>query len=382
MAREGRLAGTVDAGKPPFGGDIRGRARFDDIRYSNCWEDAKVLVEALPPLDGARCLSVASAGDNSFSLLARGASLVLAADLSLAQLALVELKAVAFKTLSHDQLLRFLGIRHSAERLAVYRELRGELSDRARSVWDARADGVTGGVIHVGRFERYFRLFRRVVLPLIHGRGDVESLQGEKSTPEREAFYQAVWDNRRWRFLFRLFFGRWSMGRLGRDPAFFRFVDAPVSERILERARYALTVIPTHDNPYLHYILNGNWTEPLPDYLLPQHFDRIRRSLVNLQLFEGSVEEAAAGTPPASFHAFNLSDIFEYVDLPTYHAMLRRLLPAAAPGARFAYWNMLVPRRRPEFMADRLHPLTETATRLHRQDRAFFYQDFVLEEAR
>jgi S-adenosylmethionine-diacylglycerol 3-amino-3-carboxypropyl transferase len=297
-------------------------------------------------------------------------------------LASVELKAVAFRALSHDQLLGFLGIRPSPVRQAVYRELRGDLTDRARSFWDARPDGVMGGVIHVGRFEHYFRLFRRLVLPLVHGRRDVESLQREKSAPEREAFYEAVWNNRRWRFLFRLFFGRWSMGRLGRDPEFFRFVDAPVSQSILERARYALTVLPTHDNPYLRYILDGNWTEPLPDYLQRQHFERIRGSLANLELFLGSVEEAAARKPAGTFHAFNLSDVFEYVDLPTYHAMLRRLLPAAAPGARFAYWNMLVPRHRPESMADQLHPLTETATRLHRQDRAFFYQDFVLEEAR
>ncbi len=32
------------------------------------------------------------------------------------------------------------------------------------------------------------------------------------------------------------------MGRLGRDPEFFRYVEGSVAERILERVEYALTV--------------------------------------------------------------------------------------------------------------------------------------------
>ena len=47
------------------------------------------------------------------------------------------------------------------------------------------------------------------------------------------------------------------VGRLGRDPEFFRYVQGSVSDRILSRARHALTVLPTHENPYLQFILNG-----------------------------------------------------------------------------------------------------------------------------
>jgi S-adenosylmethionine-diacylglycerol 3-amino-3-carboxypropyl transferase len=41
---------------------------------------------------------------------------------------------------------------------------------------------------------------------------------------------------------------------------------------------------------------------------------------------------------------------------------------------------MLVPRSRPDDMADRLRPLNELAGRLHLQDKAFFYSRFVVEE--
>ena len=68
---------------------------FHFIRYANCWEDADVLCEALQPRKGMRILSIASAGDNSLALLAEGAEVV-AADLSIAQLACLELRRRSF----------------------------------------------------------------------------------------------------------------------------------------------------------------------------------------------------------------------------------------------------------------------------------------------
>jgi len=58
----------------------------------------------------------------------------------------------------------------------------------------------------------------------------------------------------------------------------------------------------------------------------------------------------------------------------------RRLLATARPGARFAYWNMLVPRSRPETMGDQLRPMTGLSEKLHREDKAFFYSRVVVEE--
>src|SRR5262252_7862567 len=100
------------------------------VRYANCWEDAAVVSAGLAPLEGARCLSIASAGDNALNLLAGGAAEVLAVDLNPAQLAVVELKAACFAGLSHGETVRFLGAAgpgEDAQRLATYRALRGRL---------------------------------------------------------------------------------------------------------------------------------------------------------------------------------------------------------------------------------------------------------------
>lgn len=359
---------------------IEHRARFDLVRYANVWEDAEILREALAPGPGKRILSIASAGDNAFALLATGAEVV-AADLSPAQLALIELKRAAIRRLSHEPALAFLGVHKSErDRRAVYEELERELPEWARDFWRERQDEVAGGVIHHGKFESYFRLFRERVLPLVHRRKTVLSLLDERDEASRRAFYSKTWDNLRWRLLFRLFFSRFMMGRLGRDPEFFRYVEGSVAERILGRVEYALTVLPVHSNPYVEYILTGRFRQALPLYLRPEVFVDVKRNLDRLTLFEGPIEKAAETHQDGGFDGFNLSDIFEYLDPPASAGVYGRLLETARPGARFAYWNMLVPRRLAESFPGRVRPLDAEAKALFARDLAFFYSAFVLEE--
>ncbi|MYI47002.1 MAG: hypothetical protein F4123_11600 [Gemmatimonadetes bacterium] len=63
----------------------------------------------------------------------------------------------------------------------------------------------------------------------------------------------------------------------------------------------------------------------------------------------------------------------------SFHELLATLAGRACNGARFAYWNMLVPRSRPPELADLLTPRNGFAEQLHLQDKAFFYSRFVVE---
>jgi len=360
---------------------IEDRVRFGTIRYANCWEDADVLCAALEPTPGKRFLSIASGGDNSLSLAAAGAE-VIAADLSPAQLACVDLKIAAIRRLGHGDLLAFLGVSPSADRLAIYESLKGDLPEEACTFWEAHPRAIKEGMIHAGRFERYFHSFRRWVLPLIHGRRTVEQLLAEKNQADRQEFFASRWDGVRWRLLFRVFFSRSVMGRLGRDPEFFRYVEGSVADRIMERTRYALTVLATHSNPYLHYILRGNFSATLPRYLRMEHFGALREGLDRLTLFRGPIQEAARAQRGGGFDGFNLSDIFEYLSPEASARTYAALLQSARPHARLAYWNMLAPRRCPTELASRIAPMDELASRLFERDLAFFYSAFILEEVR
>ncbi|MBI2265508.1 MAG: DUF3419 family protein [Armatimonadetes bacterium] len=362
---------------------IEKRAPFDLIRYANCWEDADTLLSALKPEVGKRYLSIASSGDNTFAILSRLPSLVLAVDLSQAQIACAELRKAAFLNLSYEQVLEFLGVREGKfYRESTYRVLRKGLSWESRDFWDHHPDLIRRGIIHVGKFESYFALFRRWVLPLIHNGKKVKELLKDKTEPERKAFYEKKWNTWLWQLFFRIFFSRTVMGRLGRDPEFFRYVEQDVAARILERAQYALTVLPTYENPYLEYILTGNFRNSLPLYLRRDRFKFIRQNLDKLVLFRGDLGRALETYGDLRFHGCNLSDIFEYMSDPEYEAELERIIGACEPGARLVYWNMLAERSCPPSFADRIRSLHEEAKELFSEDKAFFYKALIVEEVR
>lgn len=362
------------------GSEAAERADFSLIRYAQCWEDADILLEALDIQPGDVCLSIASAGDNALSLLARQPERVVVVDLSPAQLACLELRVAAYRELDHGELLELIGSMPSERREALYRRCRPRLSSSVRDFWDARPHDIARGIGASGKFERYFETFRRHVLPLVHSRKRIEQLLRGGNRAQREAFYENQLNTWRWQLIFRAFFSRYVMGRLGRDPSFFRYVEGAVSSRILARARHALTALDPAENPYLQWILTGRHTTALPFALRPENFAAIRDNLDRLEWHCQPLERFLAATGEQTFDAFNLSDIFEYISPENYQHLLEQLIRSGRRGARLAYWNTLAARRRPESMADRLRSLDELSRSLHAKDKAFFYCAFIVEE--
>ncbi len=377
----------------------RAPAAFDFVRYASVWEDAAVLCEALAPVarDG-RLLSVASAGDNALALLTLDPAEVVAIDLNPAQLACLELRLAAFRVLDDPGLLMLLGVpadvappngagfratsavsapaEAARARHALYARVRPLLPESAARFWDAHPAAIASGIAHAGKFEGYFRMFRRWILPLVHDTSTIAALRAADTLPAQERFYRERWDTWRWRALFRVFFSRFVMGRLGRDPTFFDHVDGPVAARILDRTRHALTRIPVASNPYLAYIVTGNFRpEALPLYLRPEHRDTIRARLSRVRIVEGPAE-----TAEGVYDGFNLSDIFEYMSLEDHARVYAALVQRARPGARLVYWNMLAPRSRPATLAERVRPLETVALELHARDQAWFYQRLHVDE--
>jgi len=358
--------------------EIAQRAAFDRIRYAQCWEDADVLLDGLAVLPGDTCVGIASAGDNCLALLTADPARVVAVDLSPAQLACLELRVAAYRRLDHAGLLRLVGSRPGDDRAELYRACRDVLGAEARAFWDAQPQLIAGGIGAAGRFEAYFRAFRTWVLPWAHPRRRVQALLQARPPAERAAWYAAHWDTWRWRLLFRVFFSRFVMGRRGRDPEFFRYVEGSVADRILARTRHALVELDPARNPYLHWILTGTHGAELPLALRAEHFTTIRDRLDRLSWRLGSLEDAARDL--GGVDRWNLSDIFEYMSPAATAEALTRLVEASRPGARLLYWNMLAPRSRPDALAGRLDPVPGLGERLLARDQAFFYSSVVVEQ--
>lgn len=350
---------------------------FNLIRYANCWEDADILSEALDIPKGKRILSIASAGDNSFSLLLKEPELIVAVDVSEVQLFLVELKKACIKHLSQPDTLRFLGFTESTDRKLLFERIRHSLSHEALEHWQKNFAQIEEGVIHQGKFERYFQLFVRKILSWIHSRKTIAALFKEKSAEEQKAFYRNTWNSWRWRLLFKIFFSRWVMGKFGRDPEFLKQVSVNVSDYIFSRAERELSGTQLFRNFILRYNLTAAFGNLLPHYLQPQHYERIKAQIDRITVHRGFAEDAI--NTYGNFDAMNLSNIFEYLDATQFTKLAGKLHAGLKPGGRLAYWNLMVDRRISALFPESLEHLTALSETLKSKDKGFFYSNFIVE---
>ena len=361
------------------GAEIAAYARFDEIRYAQLWEDADVLNAALGDQRGKTLVSICSAGDNALGLLLLDPARVIAIDLSPAQIACLEIRVSAYRLLDHAEFIELLGSRPSDRRGTLFDHVVAPLGEDLKRFWAARRDAVVRhGLGGVGKFERYFRIMRHVLLPFVHTRATVDAVFTPRPRAEREQFLEKRWNNRRWNLLLGVFFSNFMMGRLGRDPAFFAHVEGSLASHVAGRLHHAAVDLDPTQNPYLHWILKGTHGTALPLAWRVENYELIRSRLGRLDIRTGALEALVASGTRAD--GFNLSDIFEYMSSDVFRSVYGAILEAANPGARLVYWNMMVPRRVPDAHAARVRRLEPEIAAGKAADKAFFYSDFVVEE--
>lgn len=356
---------------------ITERASFERIRYAQAWEDADVLTQAMGDKTGEELVSVCASGDNALALLLCNPAKVHAVDISSAQLECLHLRLGAYQHLIHAEFLELMGARKSTRRKELLATALQSSSEKTRQFWQSLVPEIERyGAAGVGKFESYFRIFSRRLLPLVHSQKTIDGIFAPKTISERESFYRDHFNGWRWRLLINLFFSRWMMARLGRDKAFFEHVEGSVAQHVLSKVRHAAVDTDPAKNPYLYWIMKRTHGNALPLSWREEHYQTIRDRLDRVEPHLGSLE----GLGLTNVKGFYLSDIFEYMSPSLAETAYGEFLAMAGSGARLVYWNMMAPRRVPKSFARCVVTQTELENTLKAQDMAFFYSDFVVEE--
>lgn len=354
---------------------------FEIIRYANCWEDADVLLKGLAPEKGAHIMSIASAGDNCFSLLTSSPEKVIAVDISQPQLFLVELKRAAIQAFDRSTYCRFAGFEGCDNRTELYQFIVPYLSQGCKNYWDHHANEINNGIIHNGKFERYFQLFKREYLHTVHSQEIIDQLFTKKKDEAQKEFHDTHWHTEPWKKLYRFFFGEQMMGSQGRDPEFLKHVQGSVPDMILEQEAKHLRRALVQKNYFLYYILNNQFhPDFLPHYVRAENYDRIRQNLDKLILHQGLLDSALDIHPNCTH--FNLSDIFEYMDLDIFKTVSSQLIRKSAPSAKFAYWNLMIPREMSAIFPDQIQANHVLSSQLTNEDLGYFYRSFQIDQRR
>ncbi len=370
--------------------EIAGKARFDYLRYAQLWEDADVLTAAFATGSDELAakqtnrprntlVSICSAGDNALALLTLDPQRVVAIDLSKVQIAALQLRMGAYRNLAHHEFLQLMGSQPSDQRDALLQRALQDCDTETSAFWNSNKDLVIQhGAAGAGKFEKYFRVFRRYMLPLAHNKKTINELFVSRSAVAREKFITQRFITWRWRLLLKLFFSNTMMGALGRDKAFFDHVEGSLSDHVASRVHHAAVTCDPVDNPYLQWIFLGRHTTALPMAWRAEHYQTIRERLDRISIIHGSIEEWVDSGEKAD--GFNLSDIFEYMSPDVFETVYEQLLSASNLDARLVYWNMMVPRRVPQRHAEKINTQSSLEDALKLKDKAFFYSDFVIED--
>lgn len=352
---------------------------FEIIRYANLWEDADVLLEGLNLDKKSKVMSIASAGDNCFSMLSKGIKSCIAVDVSLVQLHLVELKKVAIQQLKREDYMGFVGFTPSENRWNTYQNLKQHCSEACVNYWNHHNESIHEGVIHVGKFERYFQLFKSDYLHKIHSQAIVDELFEPKEADAQRFFHDEKWHTNEWKEMYRFFFGKQMMGDHGRDPEFLKHVKGDVSDIILAQEVDAIRKPSIQDNYFLYYILNNRFDEGfLPHYVRAENYENVKANLDALVLHHGLLDSALEIYNDCTH--FNLSDIFEYMDDALFHAVSANIIANTAPNAMIAYWNLMIPRSIAKEHPEQVTHLKELSNRLKAKDKGYFYQNFIIDQ--
>ncbi|PRY75487.1 S-adenosylmethionine-diacylglycerol 3-amino-3-carboxypropyl transferase [Yoonia maritima] len=359
--------------------EIETKAAFYYIRYAQLWEDADILAEGLGECAGATLVSICSAGDNALAMLTLDPSKVVVVDLSPAQIACLNLRIGAFRNLNHTEFLELMGARSSTRRDVLLAKSLAGLNSDTQEFWKTLTEDVVKyGAGGVGKFERYFRIFRTRLLPLVHSKKAIDAIFVSRPKVERQMFLDTRFNTWRWRLLLNVFFSRFVMGRMGRDKAFFDHVEGSPAQHVARRIHHAAVDCDPAENPYLHWIMKGTHGAALPMTWREENFEVIKERLDRVEIRPGSLEAFISTGEKAD--GFNLSDIFEYMSPDVFAQVYETILSASAPGARLVYWNMMAPRRVPPAFANQVTTLSALENRLKARDKAFFYSDFVIEQ--
>ena len=343
------------------------------IRYANCWEDTAVLLKALQVRRGETGISIASGGDNTFALLLCDPKKIYAFDRNPTQLKCVQLKAAAMQELEYSDILRFFGI-CEGDRPALYRRVRRRLSAETRQYFDAHPEIIGNGIIHAGKFERFFQLFRTCIIPLFSSHEIFGAFAELDDPTAQRAFFETHIHNRRLKAMFRIYFGYRVMGQLGRDRSCYRYVDekAQSGDDIRSRFVYGISHTSNLRNPYMQYIVTGNFTpRALPSYLHRKNLEIIRSRLDRITL----VESDLCSLPVRDMDFANLSDIFEYMSDAEFSRNADALAAMLRTGGRVLSWNM---QNRRYLQAPAFLRCQERSAQLFEQNRSWFYRDVML----
>jgi len=369
---------------------------FTGMVYPQIWEDPVADMAGLKIQPGDRMVCIASGGCNVMSYLTADPAHILAADLSPAHIALLELKKAATQKLTnHDAYFQVFGqADHSGNGDLLRGAVLPHLAKEHRTYWEGR-NGLTGwltGRRRVNLFEQGF--YRYGLLGWFIGSAHrlsrlfgvrISSILEAKTLEEQKAFFDTEIGPLIDRKLVRkIINNRASLVGLGIPPQQYEALagaaDGDMQAVLRERLRKLMCDFPLADNYFAWQAFGRRYegrSGSLPPYLQPAHFNTLGERAGRVTALNRSLTDVLTEQPAASQDHFVLLDAQDWMNDGQLNALWAQITRTAAPGAkvlfRTAGLETILPGRVDAGILDRWDYKASRSRELTAQDRSAIY---------
>lgn len=377
---------------------------FDALVYNQIWEDPRVDLEALAPVEGKSILTISSGGCNALNYLLEDPRRVTAVDLNRHHIYLLDLKLAALRHLpTHEDFFAFFGAGRDERNRSNYElYIAPHLDAPTRRFWETnsltgrfanrrRIDFFSAKGLYEhsrnGYFLRFFHLLAR-----LHGCRPAEIVRAADRDEQERLFEEHIgpfFDS----FLMRLV-GRLpiTMFGLGIPPQQYdellRDLDegAGIVEVYRQRARKLAVEYPIEENYFAWQAFARRYdTEhrrAVPEYLKEENYARLKENADRLETRIGPVDEAVPDGPEEGYDRYVLLDAQDWMDAAALTRLWQAIADRSPRGARIIFRTAgrrspLEPNL-PAGLLERFEYRKDVSERLFAADRASIYGGFHL----
>ncbi|WP_026293244.1 DUF3419 family protein [Rudaea cellulosilytica] len=375
-----------------------------NLVYNTCWEDPAIDRQALALGPDDTMLVISSAGCNVLDYALLGPKRIHAVDANPRQIALLELKIAAIRSLDYADYFAIFGEGCHRDFKNLYEQkLRAQLSPFAQQWWDKHWDWFAGkhGSFYFhglsGMVARGVRAYFKLRPGLASA---INALLDAKSLPEQQKIYDERVSPLLWNKTVNWIISRqFVMSLLGVPYPQRKLVEAQhefgIHGFIRGAVEYVFRQLPLSDNYFYRVYLTGRYRRDCcPEYLKEAGFNALKAGLVDrIELHTTTVTELLSQneTPISRFvlldHMDWMSSYYPDALVEEWNAILNR----ATPGARILLRSA---QSKPAFLEsirvgpgqNRLreifHFADDLADSLQSGDRVHTYAGFVIADAK
>ena len=320
----------------------------EDILYSLVWEDTHVFKKI--PKDGHRNIIIGSAGCSALSSFAYHNINLKIVDTNEEQLKLIRLKTIAFKYMNYSDCMFFLGVftpsNNNNRRLELFNQISDYLPTKDVQYWENRSTYILSGIIHIGKFEKYLRIFGQYLLPFSVGRKTIKNFLNSNGLIDQKYIYINQIDNWKYRLIFKTFFGKMIMKQKGRHPDLFKYIHDKPNEVFYNRSKRAWYELPINNNYYLRYILQGYFDPSLnlPPWAMKKNYEKIKKRISNIEYHHSNLIDLLKNLE-SNYDMIYVSNIAETMGKEESTQLFDLCAKRLNKSGKLIIWNNMVERK-------------------------------------